>query len=69
MGAYAYCRHKDCDAPLKKPTAQEAFGYGGWTCVMGHKNDVSEYMSVGDYLCELEERIEALEDRLKYDGG
>jgi hypothetical protein len=36
---------------------------------MGHKNDVSEYMSVGDYLCELEERLEALEDRLRYDGG
>ena len=67
--AYAYCQHKDCGKPLKKPTAQEAFGCVGWRCATGHKNDVLAYKSVHVWICELEERIEALEDRLKYDGG
>lgn len=61
MGAWAYCRHPGCGAPLDKPTAREVVE-DEQRCAHEHANQAT--MTKGEFLIDLEARIVALEARI-----
>lgn len=61
MGSYSYCRK--CDAGMSQPTVREVFT-NEWYCPQcGYGHDIADHIKA-DVLCELEERLERIEQHL-----
>lgn len=62
MGAFAYCRHRDCDVGVNAPTIFEVV-YQTWECRNGHRQEITDEHR-GQVLLDLDEKIEELTKRV-----